>query len=208
MITRIIFAILILFSTNACSESNKGDSTMKYEWKINLVNSAVDRYLPIITKGMKSDEKLQAENTYRILLRYNYTNNERTWLSDKVFEDMLQERIIAAQNMSIEQRRKLLHQDIFKSEFEPLNEFTKDTAIDVLHGKPVSPELRVKTEEVLKKLEQMQTRLENEFPELNNSVGHFISESMVDCDYILHEGKGQKMSLRLSHIYRRMHSKE
>lgn len=181
---------------------------MKYEWKAELVNSAVNIYLPIITKGMTSDERLQAENTYRILLRYNYTDKERTWLSDKVFEDMLKERITKAQSMSIELRRELLHEDTFKSEFEPLNEFAKETAIDVLNGKPVTPELRVKAEDVLKKLQQLQIRLENEFPELNDSVGHFISESFVDCDYILHEGKGQKMSLRLSHIYRRMHSKE
>lgn len=208
MIIRIIFAILILFSTNACSESNKGDSTMKNEWKTNLVNSALNKYLPIITKDMTSDEKIKAENTYRVLLRYNYTNKERSRLGDEVFNEMLTERITKAQSMSIELRRKLLHEDTFKAEFKPLNKFAENTAIDVLNGKAVSPELRVKTEDVLKKLEQMRVRLENEFPELNESVGHFISESLVDCDYILHEGKGQKMSLRLSHIYRRMHSKE
>lgn len=208
----LVFALLML--TSSCAESNnkeikiKGDAKMTETWKKEPIKSALTRYLPILTKGMNNEEKEIAEKAYRILLPFDYTDKEPRAIDDRVFEELLQDRINKAMKLPIEERRQILHQDIFKSEFEPLNKFAENTAIDVLNGKAVSPELRVKTEDVLKKLEQMRVRLENEFPELNESVGHFISESLVDCDYILHEGKGQKMSLRLSHIYRRMHSKE
>ncbi len=63
--------------------------------------------------------------------------------------------------------------------------------------------MRQQTEGVGKRLEEMSKRLEYEFLHLRESVGLFLSESWVDCHYILHDGKGP-MSLCLSHVKRGM----
>lgn len=169
---------------------------MQADWKEEAVEQAVQKIVPALTISMTPSNVVEARKTYQFLFRHDLDDlgELNRGMATSIFSERLTEKLAQIAPLSLEDRKKLLQEDTFVAQVLSVDDFVQHTAENVLRGEPVTPETRTKILGARDQLNQMAAALKNS-PDLQGRVGMRISESLLDCRFLL-EG-GEPTSLRL-----------
>ncbi|MGB6597630.1 MAG: hypothetical protein WA621_17800 [Candidatus Acidiferrum sp.] len=169
---------------------------MQGDWKQAALNHAVQKTVLAITAAMSAAEVEQANQTYLLLFRHDLDalgelNQE---IAISIFADKLAQKLNQIAPLALDGRRKLLQEDSFVSRVMEISDFVERIGQNLINGEPLTPDVRSKIVQARNSLNELAPKL-RAFSSLDQQTGLQISESLLDCRFIL-EG-GEPSSLRL-----------
>jgi hypothetical protein len=189
----LLSSIEVLQSTDVAT----GGQKMLAEWKTGAAKQAVQKIVSALSVSMTHADVEKSRQTYSLLLRHDLEalGDINMSIAKSIFNQNIADRLREITQLSIEGRKKVLERDTIASQVIVLSDLVERAGEDVLKGQLFTAENKGTIVQAKEKLNQLHSVLKN-FPELEGRLGMKISESLLDCRFLL-EG-GQPTSLRLA----------
>jgi hypothetical protein len=102
------------------------------------------------------------------------------------------------QSLTPEEKWKAIRQAFYAARVLPLSYAAFDLAQQYLHQARPAEELRREAQSIDAKLEALLAEMKAQDPEIPEALGALISETVMDCSYVIHDL--DVVSLRLKHV--------
>jgi hypothetical protein len=172
-------------------------------WRDAVVEEAVDNLVPPLTEGMGRAEVTAAREAYRTLLGLSIDAVGRSEpLARELAREQVEEKLGEIAGRSLGERRRLLGEEVFRARVRGIDARVATLASRKLEGASPTDEERVWARRACGELGALGEQLRASHAELHDELAWRISESTVECHYVL-EG-GSALSLRLGRQQRRL----
>jgi hypothetical protein len=174
-----------------------GNQKMQTHWKSQALGVGIQRIIAALGTTFSGSELEQARRTYTEFFRHDLTalGDVSPTIGNSIFEETVERKLAELKMLSVEQRREMLERDSLVARVIALDDEVRRAGEELIEGKRLTPQDKASIIDACNKLNALSQEA-NSNPQVASRVGQLVSESLLDCRFIL-EG-GDPTSLRLS----------
>jgi hypothetical protein len=166
-----------------------------------LVEEVLQQIYPTLTEGLPPKQALSALDAYRSTIlpyRLSFASNEEESERQKRAAIEIEDIVGGLQNLTPIEKWVAVRQSLYVTKLLPLSYAAFDVAQQYVHQARPKEELRQEAQDIDARLGALIEEMREHDPEMLESLEELISETVMDCSYVINDL--DIVSLRLKHV--------